>query len=800
MKITLGWLKEHLVTDKNAEEISKALTSVGLEVEEVIDQSSSLEGFETARIAHLEKHPDADKLNICQVETKDGMVQVVCGASNVYEGLVGVLAKPGVVIPNGGFKIKESSIRGQTSCGMMCSLEELGLAEASDGIIELPLGTAVGISAVEVLSDLIDPIFDLSLTPNKAECAGVRGIARELYAKGCGDLKDISYSEFRSSGAGGMTFEIKEGAPFIAGRVIKGVRNGDSPAWLKNRLERIGIKPKSALVDITNYILFDLCRPLHVYDLDTIEGGSLSVECGFQGEFSALDGETYALQEDDVVICDSKGPVVIAGIMGGGRTACHQGTSNVFLESALFDKISVAETKRRLGLHTDSSYRFERGVDTQGVLSGLDVATAYILDICGGEAYDVVTAGKNEDVSPTFSISKSDIESITGVSVPMEQSILTLEKLGYRDLVKENDTITARAPSFRHDVDVKEVLVEDIMRMIGYEHIQTSPLPPVSSCLSQKKPALNEMQRRLLDMKRIAVSRGFLETVSYTFVSHSVFDLFDGQKEGALVVANPISADLEVMRSSLLASLVIAASSAYNKGHSFIRLCEAGPVFDVQVPFMQKRVMAGLCLGKSQRHWRLEACSYDFYDIKAEALSLLEGVGCSLAGVELKQEDLPSYYHPTRSAALYYQKKCIGFCGEMHPEVIRAMGIKGKVQSVGFELFVDNIPFKKKKKSPFIRHVLQPVTRDFAFLVDQGVSAKKIEQAIISADRHHIEKVVLFDVFEGDTLEGKKSMAFNVVLRPKDKTFTDEDIKDIGDKITSNVLKKTGAELRMGAL
>jgi len=801
MKFTLSWLKDHLDTDASLDRIVETLTALGLEVEGVEDRSKELAAFRIARVVSAEKHPDADKLRVLMVDTGKETLQVVCGAPNARAGLTGVFAAEGTYIPGSDITLKKGVIRGVESNGMMCSERELKLSDEHNGIIELPEDAPVGAPFAEY-AGLADPVIDISLTPDRADCAGVRGIARDLAAAGLGTLKPLKGGHLEADPVPGtfqsplgVTIERTDACPMFVGRTIRGVKNGPSPKWMQDKLLAIGLRPISALVDITNYMTFDVARPLHVFDADKVKGG-IVVRMARPGEkLQALNGKEYDLDPEMTVVADHEKAESLGGIIGGEETGCTETTVNVFLEAALFDPVRTAHTGRRLGVESDARYRFERGVDPAAVIQGVERATRLILELCGGEASELVVAGAEPDWRRTLTLRHSRVAGLGGVDVPVAEQSRILEALGFRKTEEAADRTTWEVPSWRADVHGEADLVEEVLRVNGFDAIPATPMVREGTVT---KPALNARQRRAVTARRSLAARGLFEAVTWSFMSSEVAGLF-GEIPAGLRLVNPISADLDVMRPSILANLIQAAGRNADRGYPDVGLFEVGPAYRNETPSGQDLVAAGIRSGDAvPRHWSVKQRGVDVYDAKADALSVLEACGAPAANLQVTT-DAPGWYHPGRSGVFRLGPTVLARFGEIHPAVLEALKVKGPV--VGFEVFVDAVPQPKKKggtAKPLVQlSAFQPVERDFAFVVDRAVEADKIVRAAKGAEKGLIKDVGVFDVYEGAGVgEGRKSVAISVTLQPTDRTLTEEEIEAIGQKIVAAVAKATGGTLR----
>ncbi|PWC55133.1 phenylalanine--tRNA ligase subunit beta [Azospirillum sp. TSO22-1] len=796
MKFTLSWLKDHLDTDAPLERIVETLTSLGLEVESVHDRSKELAAFRIAHVVSAEKHPDADKLRVLVVDTGTEKVQVVCGAPNARAGLKGVFATEGTYIPGSDITLKKGMIRGVESQGMMCSERELKLSDEHNGIIDLPEDAPVGASFAEY-AGLNDPVIDISLTPDRADCAGVRGIARDLAAAGLGTLKPLAAEPVKGAFKSpfGVQIERTDACPMFVGRYIRGVKNGPSPKWLQDKLLAIGLRPISALVDITNYLTFDAARPLHVFDADKVHGG-IVVRMARPGEtLQALNGKAYELDGEMTVVADHDKAEALAGIVGGEETGCTEATVNVFLEAALFDATRTAHTGRRLGAESDARYRFERGVDPAAVVTGAERATRLILELCGGEPSELVIAGQEPAWRRTLTLRHGRVLGLGGVDVPVAEQHRILEALGFRTVESQADRATYEVPSWRADVHGEADLVEEVLRVHGYDAI---PATPMERDGTVAKPALTAGQRRAVTARRTLAARGLFEAVTWSFMPSEVAGLF-GDLDPGLRLVNPISADLDVMRPSILPNLIQAAGRNADRGFPDVGLFEVGPAYRDPTPKGQDLVAAGVRAGNAvPRHWAEKTRTVDAYDAKADALAVLEAAGAPTANLQVTT-DAPGWYHPGRSGVLRLGPTVLARFGELHPSVLETLKVKGP--AVGFEVFLDAVPQPKKKggtAKPLLQlSPFQPVERDFAFVVDAGVEADKIARAAKGADKALIKDVGVFDVYQGAGVgEGRKSVAVSVTLQPTDRTLTEEDIEAIGQKIVAAVAKATGGSLR----
>lgn len=797
MKFTLTWLKRHLDTTASLEQICDKLTAIGLEVEGVEDKAKIYEPFKVAYVESAVQHPNADRLRVCMVKTEKGVLQVVCGAPNARAGMKGIFAPEGSVIPHSGLVLKKGKIRDVESNGMLVSEEEMSLPETIDGIIEVDAKYEIGTPLAEIYG-LNDAVIEINLTPNRADCAGVRGIARDLAAAGLGKLKPLDDKPVKGSSKSpiSVTIDDKDGCPLFCGRHIKGVKNGPSPAWLQNMLRSIGLRPISALVDITNFITMDACRPLHVFDADKVKG-NIVVRASKKGEtIEALSDKSYELPEGVVVVCDDSGVEALGGIIGGVATGCTDETVNVFLEAAYFNPQRIARAGRDLEIQSDARYRLERGVDPEFTITGVEIATKLILEICGGTASDVVKAGDVPKWQRTIDYDPGYFKQHIGVDVPGDTQKSILEALGFK--VEGKAAWKIQPPSWRGDIEGKADITEEIIRIYGFDHIPATSVRP-ESAVSHPAETLNISRAR--KARTALAARGMQECVTWSFMGHDNARHFNDNKPiDSLTLKNPISADLDVMRPSILPNLIEAAVRNHNLGFSDVALCEVGPVFASAKPEGQALIAAGIRAGNNAaRNWSdaNAARAVDTYDVKADALAALEAASASTASVQITR-DAPAYYHPGRSGALKQGPNVLAYFGEIHPGVADALDIETPV--AGFEVFLQNIPESKKKgtERPLLKlDPLQEVNRDFAFLVDEKTEADVLVKAAKSADKNLIKDAYVFDVYKGKGVEpGKKSIALNVTIQPKDKTLTDAELEGLAKTIIEAVIGKTGGSLR----
>ena len=796
MKFTLSWLKDHLDTTASLDEICEGLIGVGLEVEEVSDMSKPLAPFKVGYVKLAEKHPNADKLRLCRVETDTGEIQVVCGAPNARTGIKGIIALPGAYIPGTKITLETGVIRGSESQGMLCSERELLISDEHNGIIEVDAKWPIGTPATMALG-LDDPMIYVKVTPNRPDALGIHGIARDLAAKGLGTLKPLDAKPVAGSFASPITVTLdftngdNAACPLFVGRYIRGVKNGPSPQWLQRRLKAIGLRPISALVDITNYITFGHARPLHVFDADKVKG-NIHARLAKDGEtIAALDGKTYTLTSEMTVIADDAGPEAIGGIIGGAAAGCSDDTVNVFLESAWFDPLRTAATGRKLGINSDARYRFERGVDPAFAATGSEIATRMILDLCGGEASHVVIAGAVPDTARSYTLRKTRVQSLGGADVAMARQKQILETLGFA--VKETaDAFLCAVPSWRPDVRGEADLVEEVCRIYGLDNIPAAPMERPSAIA---KPVLNPLQKRMLAARRNLATRGFNEAITWSFLAEAHARLFGGGQP-ELKLANPISSELSDMRPSLLPNLIAAAGRNMDRGFGDLSLSEVGHAYAGDRPQDETLRACGIRRGAAvARNVQGGARAVDAYDAKADALAVLEAVGAPVATMQIVA-GAPAWYHPGRSGTIQMgpQNK-LAYFGEIHPRVLAAMDVKGPL--VGFEVILNAVPGSKSKSAtrPALNTSdLLPLSRDFAFVVDDAVEADKLVKAAKGADKLLVSDVAVFDLYK---LDGeKKSLALEVTLQPRDKTLTEAEIDAVSAKIVQAVSKATGGTLR----
>lgn len=801
MKFTLSWLRDHLDTTASLDTITEVLTDLGLEVEEVVNPLAKLAPFTLAKVLTAEKHPDADKLRVCTVLTDEGEKQIVCGAPNARAGITVVLCKPGDYVPGIDVTLGIGKIRGVESHGMMASERELELSDEHTGIIELPSGE-VGEKFVDWLAEnrpgTVDPMIHIKITPNRPDALAVRGIARDLAARGLGTLKPLPIPKIKAQFPSPITVTIDadlkaKGCPHFAGRTIRGVKNAPSPVWLQQRLKAIGLRPISTLVDITNFFTYGLNRPLHVFDVAKVQG-NLRVHAATGGEtLLALDGKTYTLSPGMMAISDNNGVESLAGIMGGEASGCTEATTEVFLESAYWDPITVASTGRALKVNSDARYRFERGVDPAFTLAGLDLATQMILDLCGGEASDLVQDGAALDVTRAYKLDPARLISLVGMDIPEVTQRKTLESLGF--ILNGN---MATPPTWRPDVLGEADLVEEVARIASLTRLQGTPLPRTNTGVP--RPILTVLQVRERAARRTIAALGYNECVTYSFIDAEAAGLFGGGSD-AVRIENPISSEMTHMRPDLLPGLLRAAARNQARGFADLALFEVGPAFNGGEPGEQQLLATGLLIGQTApRDPFGSRRAVDVYDAKADAEAVLATLGAPTR-VQISRK-VAGWWHPGRSGAIGLGPTVLATFGEVHPKVLQAMGVKGP--AVAFTIAVAAVPEPKVKtptRPALTLSDLQAVDRDFAFVVDAKVEALTAVNAAMGADKTLIESVKVFDQFTGEKAEaqmgaGRKSIAFTVRLQPRDKTLTDAEIEAVSARIVEKVSKATGGTLR----
>ena len=801
MKFTIDWLKEHLDTKLEDKKIVDKLTNIGLEVESFENQSSELDDFIVAKIISLEQHPNADRLKLCDVDIgKKKTVKVVCGALNAKKDLLTIYAPPGSIIPKNQMKLSVSKIRGATSYGMLCSESELNLSNASEGITELSRKKYNNQVGKKYFKNKNQKVIDLSITPNKADCLGVRGIARDLAAAGSGKLKKLSLKKIQYSGSKKINVKIikekNQGCLAFGSCLIRGVKNSESPKWLKDKIIALGQKPISAIVDITNYVMIDLNRPLHAYDTDKIDK-EIIVRNSKPGEaFEALDNKNYSLKENMCVISDNSGVLGLGGIIGGTRSGTEFSTKNILLESAYFDPKSIRKTSKLLNVDTDAKYRFERGIDPESIEIGLLRAAELIKKICGGEInkIDVKKNGNIKKVKIKFNINL--FEKITGFKIDNKEIIGILSDLGFK-VKKQKDYLDLSVPSWRPDIVQPIDIVEEIVRIKGYDQIKIEEPEK-----ARTKSSLNRQQKLFHFLQRSVASKGYLETVTWSFTDSKINKLFNESKS-QIEIINPISSDLDVLRNSIFSNLIIYLKNNLDRGFKDISLFEIGPIFNGHKPGDQEIVVAALRAGKVSRlNWIEKERIVDVFDVKRDVIQSLIEAGFNQNKLFINDKT-PSYFHPGKSGAVYLnenESKPVAYFGEIHPNIVKKIDIKTEALSI-FEIFIDNIKEIEKKlkdqKSQYKYSDYQKSERDFAFVLDKSFRAQDLVRVISEIDKNLIKGIKVFDVYEGENIpKGKKSIALNVTIQSSDKTLTDEDLEKINKQIISIVENKTGAKIR----
>ena len=817
MKFTLSWLKTHLDTDASVQEITDRLTGIGLELEEVVDPGEALRPFRVAHVIEAVQHPNADRLRACKVDAGDGVVSVVCGAPNARTGMKAVFAPPGSFIPGTGITLKVGEIRGVTSAGMLLSRREMGLGEDHDGIVELPADAPIGTPYPDY-AGLDDPVIDIAVTPNRGDALSVRGVARDLAASGLGRLKPWAAQPVTPEFPSPIIWanDFAEACPWVLGRAVRGVRNGPSPEWLQRRLISIGLRPISALVDVTNFFTIDLGRPLHVFDADRIDGGVLRLRPGAGETFLALNGKEYTVDPEDYVIADANGVQSLAGVIGGDATGSDENTTAVFIECALFDPVRVALSGRRHQIVSDARQRFERGVDPALLPDALEAATALIQQLCGGEASEVVQAGAEPRGQREATLRFERLAGLGGLDVPAAEAIATMERLGFAVVQQTDAAVTVSVPSWRNDIaapialaqapglernrarraaegcaeiEPEVDLVEEVLRIRGLDAI-----PPVSLPRAAPVPeaTLTPRQVRASVAKRTLAAAGLLECVTFSFMSGRDAAAF-GAVDPDLRVLNPIASDLDHMRPSPVATLARAAGRNAARGLPDVALFEVGPAF---AQGAQETVAACVLAGHTKRHPLAPSRPVGVMDVKAAVFDVLEALGLPMESLTVTA-DAPLWYHPGRSGVVRQGPKlALATFGELHPAAVAALDLTGP--SAACEIFLDRIPDPKRRKraSPDLP-AFQPVRRDFAFLVADEVGADAVLRAARGAERTLIADVSVFDVYRGENVPpGQKSIGVEVVLQPRERTLTEAEIDAVASKVVDAVAKKTGATLR----
>jgi phenylalanyl-tRNA synthetase beta chain len=800
VKFTLSWLREHLDTDEPLDKLADKLTMIGLEVENIEDKAKALSAFVIAKVIEAKQHPNADRLRVCLVDTGDGNpIQVVCGAPNARTGMTGVFSPPGTYIPGKKITLGVGTIRGVESRGMLVSEAEMELSDDHEGIIDLPNEAPIG-EPYAKWAGLDDPVIEINLTPNRPDCTGVHGIARDLAASDMGKFIDPTPKPIKGAFPCPVSVRIEapDLCPGFALRLVRGVKNGPSPQWLQTRLTDIGLRPINALVDITNFYTFDRGRPLHVFDAKKVHG-NLTIRRAKEGEsLLALDGRTYTLDPSICVIADERAVESLAGIMGGEESGCDENTTDVLIESALWNPLNIAQTGRKLGINSDARYRFERGVDPNFMVPGLELATQMVLDLCGGAPSEIIVEGAKHADDRVLNFPVSEVKRLSGLDVPLPEMKRVLDKLGFF-VAGSGETVKVAIPSWRPDIEGKADIVEEVVRIIGVDRV---PFTPFERGDAPRKPVLTPLQVRTRKAKRALSSRGMVEAVTWSFIGKAQAELFGGG-QAELALANPIAADLSDMRPSLIPGLVAAAQRNADRGFADTALFEVGQIFKGDQPEDQLTAASGVRGGLAHaagngRHWAGSG-EADVFDVKADALAVLIAAGAPPSALQVVPGG-PNWLHPGRSGTIQIgPQNVLGHFGELHPRALEALDAEGPMMA--FEVILERIPDAKAKptraKPQIELSAFQPVTRDFAFVVDAKVKAGDIVRAAQNVDRKLITNVTVFDVYEGTNIEaGKKSIAIAVTLQPRDKTMTDEEIEAIAKKIVAEVTKRTGGVLR----
>ncbi len=814
MKFTLSWLRRHLQTEATLDDIAETLNRIGLEVEEILDRAAPLAAFRVAHVLAAAPHPNADRLRVCQVDAGAGVIEVVCGAPNARAGMKAVFAPPGSVIPATGLVLKVGEIRGIKSNGMLLSMREMNLGEDHDGIVELAAEAPVGVPYA-AYAGLDDPMIEIAVTPNRGDCLSVRGIARDLAAAGLGTLKPWSAPAVNADAASVVDWRIEwpEACPYVLGRTVRGVRNGASPAWLQQWLSAIGLRPISALVDITNFFTIDLGRPLHVFDANLLRG-NLTIRRGTDETLAALDGKTYRLGADDCVIADASGALSLGGIIGGATTGCTADTTDVFIECAVFDPVRIALSGRRHHISTDARQRFERGIDVALMPAALDAATAMVVALCGGTPSRMTAAGTPPATARTATLTHARLARLAGEAVPADEAIASLERLGFAVITRNEESVSFDVPSWRNDIaagtaldpapgldparladaaagaavmEPEADLAEEVLRLRGLDRITPASLPMADLV---PRATLSAAQTRVQRARRLLATRGLLECVTFSFTDAATAARFGAQT--LVRVANPIAADLDTMRPTVLATLALAARANVARGQADPCLFEIGPAFRGLAQDGQLRQAAGLRVGATPLDWRKPARAIDAFDAKDDLWALLTSLGLPMDSLSVTA-DAPGYYHPGQSGTVRQGPKLVlGYFGLLHPGIIAALDLP---QSAGFELFLDAVPEPKRRRraAPDLPN-LQPLRRDFAFVVAPEMPAETVLRAVRGAERHLIAGVSLFDRFV--LPDGSVSLGVQVVLQPGAQTLTDAEIEAVSARIIAAAGKAAGAVLR----
>jgi phenylalanyl-tRNA synthetase beta chain len=801
MKITFDWLKDHLNTKLKEDKLLEQLTNIGLEVESVENLSVGLDLFKVAKILKTEKHPNADRLKVCDVDVGEKEIKkVVCGAPNAREGLITIYAPPGAIVPKSKVKLVVAKIRDVTSYGMLCSESELNLSDESNGITELSSKKYEQSIGKSYFSKSDSNLIDLSITPNRPDCLGVKGIARDLAAAGFGKLKNLKEKKIKSNTMQSLKVKInkekKQGCSAFGSCLITNVKNTESPQWLKDKLVSIGQKPISAIVDITNYVMLDINRPLHAYDADKIEKGIVVRNSKFGEEFIALDNKSYKLDDGMCVISDSKGVLGLGGIIGGTRSGTEFDTKNILLESAYFEPRSIRSTSKKLNLDTDAKFRFERGIDPLSIEDGLNKAALLIKEICGGEISKIdiqrIEAGKIK----TIKFDTNLFEKITGFKISTKEIFKILENLGFK-IKKEKKYLKLTIPAWRPDISQEIDIVEELVRITGYDKIKI--IDPIKE---RAQSTLTQSQKLFHFLQRAIASKGYLEAITWSFTDSNYNDHFkDKNKE--IKIINPISSELGVLRNSIFSNLIMHINKNLDRGFKDLSIFEIGPIFTGSNPGEQNTVVCGLSTGtKSRLSWIEKERNIDVFDVKRDVVQTLVEAGYNSDKFFIDSET-PNYYHPGKSGRLFLNKgkdQVAAYFGEIHPNIIKKIDIKTE-SLVGFEIFLDNLKLPKKKlndqKTKFEFSDYQKSERDFAFIVNKDVKAQDLIDVVSNVDQKLISNINIFDVYEGENIpDNQKSIAINVTIQSSEKTLNDIDLENINNSIIKAVENKTGAKIR----
>ena len=801
MKITFDWLKDHLKTNLSEEALLEKLTNVGLEVESIENLSEGLDLFKVAKIIKTEKHPNADRLKVCDVDIGEKeLKKVVCGAANAREGLITIYAPPGAIVPKSKTKLVVAKIRDVTSYGMLCSESELNLSDESDGIAELSPSKYEKNIGNNYFSIFNSNLIDLSITPNRSDCLGVKGIARDLVASGFGKMKNTKEKKIKSNSKQNINIKItkekSQGCNAFGSCLIKNVKNTESPKWLKDKLNSIGEKPISAIVDITNYVMFDINRPLHAYDADKIEKGIVVRNSKSGEEFTALDNKNYKLKDGMCVISDNKGVLGLGGIIGGTRSGTELNTKNILLESAYFEPRSIRRTAKKLNIDTDAKFRFERGVDPLSIEEGLNKAALLIKEICGGEVSKIDIQKSETYKTKLIKFDPNLFEKIVGFKISTKEILSILNGLGFK-FKKEKKFLKLFVPSWRPDILQEIDIVEELVRIAGYDKIEI--IDPVKE---RTKSTLTQSQKLFHFLQRAIASKGYFEAITWSFTDSNYNDHFKNSNKEIKIV-NPISSELGVLRNSIFSNLIMYMNKNLDRGFKDLSIFEIGPIFTGYNPGEQNTVVCGLSAGKKSRlSWIEKERNVDVFDVKRDVVQTLVEAGYNSDKFFIDSET-PNYYHPGKSGRLFLNRgkdQIAAYFGEIHPNIIKKVDIKTE-SLVGFEIFLDNLKLPKKtlndQKTKFEVSVYQKSERDFAFIVNKEVKAQELINAVSSVDQKLISNIKVFDVYEGENIpENQKSIAITVTIQSSEKTLNDSDLENINNLIIKTVENKTGAKIR----